>query len=174
MTSMAFRFVNLVTASQLLNYAIISLSYIRFHKVRAVIPVPNPFIPNHILQALKVQGISRDTLPYKTRFQPFCAYYGLVCTFVMAFVGGYTVFLPGNWDVPNFIFSYGMIGILPVLFIFWKLKNRTKVCALHVLVNSTRVLMYPFQWQDLSTMTFFDKERMVIDQYEEELSQKTA
>ncbi|KAF5331175.1 hypothetical protein D9619_005352 [Psilocybe cf. subviscida] len=130
-------FVNLVTASQLLNYAIISLSYIRFHK------------------ALKVQGISRDTLPYKTRFQPFCAYYGLVCTFVMAFVGGYTVFLPGNWDVPNFIFSYGMIGILPVLFIFWKTKNRTK-------------------WQDLSTMTFFDKERMVIDQYEEELSQKTA
>jgi amino acid transporter len=31
-----FRFVNLVTASQLLNYAIISLSYIRFHKVRVM------------------------------------------------------------------------------------------------------------------------------------------
>lgn len=49
----------------------------------------------------------------------------------MAFVGGYTVFLPGNWNVPNFLFSYAMIGILPILFIFWKRKNRTKVGFLY-------------------------------------------
>ncbi|KAF5331174.1 hypothetical protein D9619_005353 [Psilocybe cf. subviscida] len=130
-------FVNLVTASQLLNYGFISLSYIRFHK------------------AMKAQGIPRDTLPYRTRFQPFCGYYGLVCTVVMAFVGGYTVFLPGNWNVPNFLFSYAMIGILPILFIFWKRKNRTK-------------------WQDLSTMTFFEQERMAVDHYEEQLHKKTG
>ncbi|KAG6883564.1 hypothetical protein C0993_005464, partial [Termitomyces sp. T159_Od127] len=46
-------FVNLVTASQLLNYAIISFTYLRFYK------------------ALKVQGISRDTLPFKSAWQPF-------------------------------------------------------------------------------------------------------
>ncbi|KAF5317690.1 hypothetical protein D9619_012535 [Psilocybe cf. subviscida] len=130
-------FVNLVTASQLLNFAVICLSYIRFYK------------------ALKAQGISRDSLPYKTRFQPFCGYYGLICTSVMAFVGGYTVFLPGKWNVPNFVFSYAMICIFPVLFIFWKVKNRTK-------------------WQDVYTMTFFEKERMVVDQYEEELTGKTG
>jgi amino acid transporter len=28
----------------------------------------------------------------------------------MAFVGGWTVFLPGNWDVPTFLFSYAMLG----------------------------------------------------------------
>jgi amino acid transporter len=57
----------------------------------------------------------------------------------MAFVGGYTVFLPGNWDVTNFIFSYAMIGILPILFIFWKIKNRTKVCLLRSVESHTNI-----------------------------------
>jgi amino acid permease len=47
----------------------------------------------------------------------------------MAFVGGYIVFLPGRWDVPSFLFSYVMIMAVPILFVFWKLKNRTKVCS---------------------------------------------
>lgn len=45
----------------------------------------------------------------------------------MAFVGGYTVFLPGNWDITTFFFSYAMIGIVPVLFVFWKIVHRTQV-----------------------------------------------
>jgi yeast amino acid transporter len=44
----------------------------------------------------------------------------------MTFVGGYTVFLPGAWDVPTFLFSYTMIGVFPVLFFGWKLIKRTK------------------------------------------------
>ena len=44
----------------------------------------------------------------------------------MAFVGGYTVFLPGNWNVPDFLFSYMMIGVFPVLFFTWKVLKRTK------------------------------------------------
>ncbi|PPQ63265.1 hypothetical protein CVT24_006790 [Panaeolus cyanescens] len=128
-------FVNLVTASQLLNYAIISFTYIRFHK------------------ALKAQGISRDTLPHKSFWQPFSAYYALAGTLTMAFVGGYTVFLPGRWDVPSFIFSYAMIGVVPVLFLFWKIKNKT-------------------EWQPLETMSFFDHERKEVDQYEGDLPTK--
>lgn len=45
----------------------------------------------------------------------------------MAFVGGYEVFLPGNWDVPTFLFSYTMIGVFPVLYFGWKLLHRTHV-----------------------------------------------
>ncbi|KAJ4487779.1 general amino acid permease AGP2 [Lentinula aciculospora] len=101
-------FVNLVTASQLLNYAIICFTYLRFHRA-------------------SIQGISRDTLPHKSFWQPFCAYYGFTGTIVMAIVGGYNVFLPGNWDVPSFFFSYTMIGILPVLFMYWKISHHTKV-----------------------------------------------
>ena len=81
-------FVNLVTASQLINFSVMCFTYIRF------------------LKALKAQGMSRDSLPYKGFLpQPFAAWYGLVGTFIMTFVGGYTVFLPGNWDIPTFFFS---------------------------------------------------------------------
>ncbi|KAL1677408.1 amino acid permease/ SLC12A domain-containing protein [Schizophyllum commune] len=123
-------FVNLVTASQLLNYAIIAYTYLRFHK------------------ALQLQGISRESLPHRSKWQPFCAYYALAGTLIMAFVSGYTVFLPGNWDVPTFLFSYTMIGLVPVLFVLWKVIKKTKV-------------------QDLQDVTFFATERARIDRYEE-------
>ncbi|KAF9061914.1 general amino acid permease AGP2 [Rhodocollybia butyracea] len=124
-------FVNLVTASQLLNYAIICFTYLRFY------------------QAMKVQGISRDTLPHKSFWQPFSGYYGFTGTFIMAFVGGYSVFLPGKWDIPSFFFSYTMIGILPVLFLYWKVYRRT-------------------QWRRLEDITFFEKERLLVDLDEED------
>lgn len=80
-------FVNLVTASQLIDYSVICFTYIRFHA------------------ALRVQGISRDSLPYKSWGQPYTAWVGLCACFVMSFVSGYSVFLPGNWSVTTFLFS---------------------------------------------------------------------
>jgi amino acid transporter len=80
-------FVNLVTASQLINYSVISVTYLCWYA------------------ALKAQGVSRDALPYKSPLQPYAAWYSLAGCFVMTFVGGYTVFLPGNWDIPTFLFS---------------------------------------------------------------------
>ena len=47
-------------------------------------------------------------------------------TLVMAFIGGYTVFLPGKWDVTTFLFSYMMIGVFPVLFVGWKILKKSK------------------------------------------------
>ncbi|KAF9014084.1 general amino acid permease AGP2 [Cyathus striatus] len=127
-------FVNLVTASQLLNYAIISFTYIRFYN------------------ALKAQGINRDLLPHKSFWQPFCGYvlyYALTGTLIMAFVGGYTVFLPGRWDIPSFLFSYMMIFMVPVLFVFWKFWHKTS-------------------WHRLENISFFEAERITIDLYEEQ------
>ncbi|KAI2464248.1 amino acid permease/ SLC12A domain-containing protein [Annulohypoxylon bovei var. microspora] len=102
-------FVQLVTASQLINFSVMCVTYICFHR------------------ALKVQGISRDTLPYKGILQPYAAYYALSATFLMTFISGYTVFLPGNWDVPSFLFSYTMIGVCPLLFIGWKVIHKTRI-----------------------------------------------
>ncbi|KAL9038846.1 MAG: hypothetical protein Q9214_005120 [Letrouitia sp. 1 TL-2023] len=101
-------FVSLVTASQLINFSVMSFSYIRFKK------------------ACDRQGLSRDSLPYKSILQPYLAWYALSGTFIMTFVGGYTVFLPGKWDVPTFLFSYTMIGVFPLLFILWKLLKKTR------------------------------------------------
>ncbi|KAL2024597.1 hypothetical protein VTK56DRAFT_7640 [Thermocarpiscus australiensis] len=102
-------FVSLVTASQLINFSVMCATYLRFYS------------------ALKAQGISRDSLPYKAMLQPYAAWFGLVGCFIMTFIGGYTVFLPGNWDVPTFLFSYTMIALCPVLYLGWKFIKRTKV-----------------------------------------------
>jgi amino acid transporter len=76
---------------------------------------------------MEAQGISRDSLPYKGWYQPYLAYYALVGCFTMAFVSGYTVFLPRNWDVPTFLFSYTMIGVFPVLYFGWKFIKKTEL-----------------------------------------------
>ncbi|KAM3065078.1 general amino acid permease agp2, variant 6 [Clarireedia jacksonii] len=101
-------FVNLVTASQLINFSVMAYTFICWKR------------------ACDVQGLDRNTLPHKSFWQPFCAYYALTGCFIMAFVGGYTVFLPGNWDIPTFLFSYAMIGVFPVIFVTWKLIKKTK------------------------------------------------
>ncbi|KAI5805975.1 amino acid permease/ SLC12A domain-containing protein [Geopyxis carbonaria] len=92
-------FVSLVTASQLINFSVMSYSYLRF------------------LRILRAQGISRDSLPHRAFWQPWSTYFALTCTLVMMLVGGYEVFLPGNWDVPTFLFSYTMVAVFPVLYI---------------------------------------------------------
>ncbi|KAJ5757899.1 uncharacterized protein N7511_006593 [Penicillium nucicola] len=101
-------FVNLVTASQLINFSVVTFTYIRFKK------------------ALEAQGIERSSLPYQSWWQPYIAYIACTCTTIMAFVGGYTVFLPGNWSIPTFLFSYTMIGVFPVLYFGWKFFHKTK------------------------------------------------
>ncbi|ORY70974.1 amino acid permease/ SLC12A domain-containing protein [Pseudomassariella vexata] len=101
-------FVSLVTASQLINFSIICITYICFYR------------------ALEAQGIDRKSLPYRGFLQPYTAYYGLTACFIMTFVGGYTVFLPGKWDIPSFLFSYMMIIVFPILFLGWKIIHKTK------------------------------------------------
>lgn len=97
-----------VTASQLINFSVMSFTFIKFRK------------------ACETQGLSRDSLPYRGRYQPYLAWYALTGCFIMTFVSGYTVFLPGMWSVPTFLFSYTMIGVFPVLFVTWKLLKKTK------------------------------------------------
>lgn len=73
-------FVALVTASQLMNFSVMCYTFIAYKK------------------ACDVQGFDRTKLPYRGWYQPYVAWYGLTGTFVMCFVGGYTVFLDGNWN----------------------------------------------------------------------------
>ncbi|KAL1604602.1 general amino acid permease agp2 [Nothophoma quercina] len=106
-------FVSLVTASQLINFSVMCYTFLCFYK------------------ACKVQGLDRSTLPYRGILQPYAAYYALTATFIMTFVGGYTVFLPGQWDVPNFLFSYMMVFLFPIIFLGWKFVKKTKTVKAH-------------------------------------------
>lgn len=84
------------------------------------------FTFTRFMKACQAQGLSRDSLPYKGWGQPYVAWYAFTGCFVMTFVGGYPVFLSGNWSIPTFFFSYTMIGVFPLLFFGWKFLKKTK------------------------------------------------
>ena len=87
-----------------------AFTYIRFRKAYLAQP----------------QNLPESALPYKAPLQPFSAWYALTGCFIMTFVSGYTVFLPGQWDVTTFLFSYMMIFVFPVLYLGWKFIKKTK------------------------------------------------
>lgn len=100
--------VGICTASYLLNYWGTVLTYLHFYA------------------SLKKQGVDRNTLPFKGRFQPYAAWYALFGTAIMTLVIGYTVFINGEWSLTTFLTSYMMLGFFPTAFIVWKLIRRTK------------------------------------------------
>lgn len=99
--------VDLVTCCQMLNYGFTAVTY------------------RHFFSALQKQGISRDTLPYKGRFQPYTSYLAMAGTLFVLLMAGYDLFLNGGWDVMWFFLDYGMIGFFILAFVFWKLVRRT-------------------------------------------------
>ena len=103
-------FVSLVTASQLINFCVIAYTYTRFRK------------------ACAAQGIS-SSLPYKAPFQPMAAWFALCCCLVLTLIGGWTIFIDGNFDVPDFLFQYMMVFVFPVIFVGWKIWHKTKWLA---------------------------------------------
>lgn len=100
--------VNLCTGSQILNYAFMSMTYIGFY------------------HACEAQGIDRKSFTYRSWFQPYSAYF--VCFMYWCVVGimGYDVFMPGQWSVDSFLYSYIMLFVSIVVFILWKVIKRTK------------------------------------------------
>lgn len=65
------------------------------------------------MRALKAQGISRDQLPYKSRFQPYTAYYGLIMNVLVTLTQGFTVFI--NWSTSDFFAAYVSLILFVVL-----------------------------------------------------------
>jgi yeast amino acid transporter len=52
-------------------------------------------------KACEVQGVSRDSLPYKSWAQPYAAWIGLVCSVIVTLGNGYYVFTNGGWVVAD-------------------------------------------------------------------------
>lgn len=100
---------NLTEAAQIIDYIVMCLTYIYFYR------------------ALKVQGVDRDTLPYKGWFQPYSAWIGLVGEIFVVSCYGYETFLPGEWDTGTFFSYYLMIFVAVLTYTAWKIIKRTKV-----------------------------------------------
>ncbi|KAA8908301.1 hypothetical protein TRICI_004787 [Trichomonascus ciferrii] len=95
-------FISLAASSLLIYMFFINVSYFRWR------------------QGLKAQGIDYNSLKYKHRFSGWITWYSLSMNFILIFVQGYSVFKPGSWNVPSFLFSYFMVFFVLGIAIFWK------------------------------------------------------
>jgi amino acid transporter len=77
------------------------------------------------MKALKVQGISRDTLPYKAPFQPWGTYFAMFWTVIITFFKGFDAFLP--WTPATFITSYIGLPVFAIFFFGYKFWYKTKI-----------------------------------------------
>ncbi|KAG9710390.1 putative amino acid permease, partial [Aureobasidium melanogenum] len=99
--------INLVTAGGVINYWVMSVTYIFFYR------------------ACKAQNLDRNTLPYKGWFQPYSAYIGAVWMTMIVFCYGYTSFAP--WSVSDFFIYYTLLLVAPITYFGWKLVKRTRI-----------------------------------------------
>lgn len=104
-------FQNLTTVASLFTWCSICLAYIRFHA------------------ALKAQGVDRNTLVFKSPFQPYLAWISFWYFAIIIIFNGFDVFVGehhSHWNVTNFLAAYIGIPIFFVLYFFWKILKRTK------------------------------------------------
>jgi amino acid transporter len=76
--------------------------------------------------ALIAQNVDRNTLVFKSKWQPYTAWFALIYFSIIIVFNGFAVFIKGNWTVGDFLTAYINIPIFAVLFIFWKVLKRTK------------------------------------------------
>ncbi|KAL9114416.1 MAG: hypothetical protein Q9227_001497 [Pyrenula ochraceoflavens] len=100
-------FQNLTTISTLFTWVSILIAYIKFH------------------QALRAQGIDRNTLVFKSPFQPYTAYFALVFFSVIILFQGFDS-IAGGFDYQSFITDYIGVPIYFGLYLIWKVLKRTR------------------------------------------------
>lgn len=98
--------INLITAGGLIDYIIMSATYLFFYR------------------ACQAQGVDRAAFPYTGRFQPYSAWIALVAETAVVLFYGYSSFTP--WSVESFFTYYTMVLLAPVLFVGWKVVHKTK------------------------------------------------
>jgi len=103
-------FQNLTTIASLFTWCSICVAYIQFHK------------------ALKAQGVDRNTLVFKSHFQPYTAWFSFFYFAMIIIFNGFDVFVGehhSHWSVTNFLAAYIGIPIFFVLYVFWKILKRS-------------------------------------------------
>ncbi|KAL4884848.1 amino acid transporter [Aspergillus karnatakaensis] len=100
---------NILTAGGLINYFVMSVTYVFFYR------------------ACKAQGVDRTTFPYYGRFQPYAAWVGVVAEGCIVLFYGYASFRP--WDIASFFTNYTMVILAPIMFFFWKVVKKTKIVS---------------------------------------------
>lgn len=98
--------ISLTTANILIDYIIITITYICFYN------------------ACIAQEFDRSKLPYRGCLQPYCGYVALMWMILMAGCFGYESFAP--WSTADFFLNYTMILLAPIVFCSWKICKGTR------------------------------------------------
>lgn len=129
------RMVSVCSTAGLLVWSGMCLSFIRFY---------------YALQ-LRPDIISRndDDYPYRSPFQPYFAYSGLVLGMVLVFASGFVVFLKNEWSTAFFISSYGSLFLFVLCYVGYKICRGTKMHRLdQVDLDSGRREIDRVIWED--------------------------
>jgi yeast amino acid transporter len=100
------------TIAGLIAWATLCFCYLRFYR------------------ALELQGVSRDSFPWKSPLQPYAAWVGFIGSTIIVLISGFSVFLKGNWSTSDFFASYAGIPIFIIPIIGWKLGKKSKYVKL--------------------------------------------
>ncbi|PVG03557.1 putative general amino acid permease [Serendipita vermifera] len=100
-------FVNLCTTGGYGAWFSINLAYLAFYR------------------AMEVQNIDREQLIYKSRFQPYLSYWGLIWTGIFILINGYDVFF--QFNVSKFLTCYINIPLFFSFYFGWKWWYKTEI-----------------------------------------------
>jgi yeast amino acid transporter len=102
---------NIIALGSMITWCGISLSHIRWSRAR------------------KLQGLSRDELPFTSWTLPYGAHIVFVSFLIIIFFNGFTTFL-GSFDAQSFVAAYINLPFMFILFVGYKIVKKTKVVPL--------------------------------------------
>ena len=98
-------FLNLTTIATLFTWVSICVAYLKFY------------------QALKAQGVDRNTLVFKSPWQPYTCIFALSFFSMIILFNGFDSFYP--FDITSFATAYVGVPIYFILLFGWKIIKRT-------------------------------------------------
>ena len=131
-------FQNLTTLAQLFTWTSIQCAYLKFY------------------YALRVQGVDRNTLVFKSKFQPYTAWATLIFFSIIIIFNGFYVFSP--FDISAFATQYVGIPIYFALYFGWKFFKGTHYVPLaEVDLYTGKAALDAAQWPDRVPRNFLEK-----------------
>ncbi|KAL8305815.1 hypothetical protein RB597_003491 [Gaeumannomyces tritici] len=108
------------------------------------------------VRALEAQGISHDSLPYKSPMGVWFSWYGVVFNMIIILTQGFTSFMP--WNTSAFFVAYISLILFAVLYVGHKLWTRTPFVKPHDADLLTgRKDLDGIEWPDETPTTWYGK-----------------
>ncbi|UNI23726.1 hypothetical protein JDV02_009528 [Purpureocillium takamizusanense] len=98
--------VNIIIGCGFISWIIICITYLRFRR------------------AMQYHGLL-DTLPFRSRLQPYKTWVVLVTVIILTLTKGFDIFLAGNWDAKSFVAAYITLPLVLAIYIGHKIWSRT-------------------------------------------------